>query len=306
MHGRTSNGGVDVDLDGATWQGEGLDVETSNGGMRLRVPEQYSARLEAGTVNGGISVDLPITLQGRIDREISTNLGAGGPLLGVHTHNGGVARREEVATERRADVRGEARTSGPDVMSRRLQRKTVQSRPKARLHPEQRTTDDRPARPRDCDHDHDQRECEEDQRGAVLARGIGCLADPRRPMCASAIATIIPKGCSMAQKRRPVLAIAPPMSRIPSLVIGLNAKYSTSPISSCRSSKPMKAAPSRSSARLHGRPARTADNGSGNGQQPDQQNKPAQPGVGVQRSVVHGATTVHRTSALDPSTRTGV
>jgi len=90
VHGRTTNGGLDVDLDGATWQGEGLDVETSNGGIRLRVPEQYSARLEAGTVNGGINVDMPITLQGRIDREISTNLGAGGPLLRLRTHNGGV------------------------------------------------------------------------------------------------------------------------------------------------------------------------------------------------------------------------
>jgi hypothetical protein len=90
VRGRTSNGGVEVDLEGATWQGEGLDVETSNGGIRLRVPEQYSARLEAGTVNGGINVDLPIAVQGRIDREIATNLGAGGPLLRLRTHNGGV------------------------------------------------------------------------------------------------------------------------------------------------------------------------------------------------------------------------
>ena len=90
VRGRTSNGGVEVDLDGATWQGEGLDVETSNGGIRLRLPEQYSARLEAGTVNGGISVDLPVTIQGRIDREINTNLGGGGPLIRLHTHNGGV------------------------------------------------------------------------------------------------------------------------------------------------------------------------------------------------------------------------
>ena len=90
VRGRTSNGGVEVDLDGATWQGEGLDVETSNGGIRLRLPEQYSARLEAGTVNGGINVDLPVTIQGRIDREINTNLGGGGPLIRLHTHNGGV------------------------------------------------------------------------------------------------------------------------------------------------------------------------------------------------------------------------
>jgi hypothetical protein len=90
VRGRTSNGGVDVDLDGPTWQGQGLDVETSNGGVKLRIPEQYSARLDAGTVNGGISVDFPVTIQGRFDRTITTNLGAGGPLIRVRTHNGGV------------------------------------------------------------------------------------------------------------------------------------------------------------------------------------------------------------------------
>ncbi len=41
VKGRTSNGGVDVDLEGPGWRGEGLDVETSNGGVHLRIPEQY-------------------------------------------------------------------------------------------------------------------------------------------------------------------------------------------------------------------------------------------------------------------------
>jgi hypothetical protein len=90
VHGRTTNGGVEVDLTGPTWHGQGLDVQTSNGGVRLRVPENYSARLEAGTVNGGVSVDFPITLQGRINREIATDLGGGGPLIRVRTHNGGL------------------------------------------------------------------------------------------------------------------------------------------------------------------------------------------------------------------------
>ena len=57
-----------------------------------------------------------------------------------------------------------------------------------------------------------------------------------RPTCASAIARNIPNGCSTVQNRSPALAIAAPMSRIPSLVIGLSAKYITRPISSCRSS----------------------------------------------------------------------
>ncbi len=29
VRGRTTNGGVDVELDGPSWQGEGLDVETT-------------------------------------------------------------------------------------------------------------------------------------------------------------------------------------------------------------------------------------------------------------------------------------
>ena len=41
-------------------------------------------------MNGGISTDLPLNVQGRIDRQISASLGAGGPLIRVQTHNGGV------------------------------------------------------------------------------------------------------------------------------------------------------------------------------------------------------------------------
>jgi hypothetical protein len=90
VSGRTSNGGVDVDLEGQTWRGAGLNVETSNGGVHLRIPEQYSARLESGTENGGFNIDFPITVQGRMDREINAVIGGGGPLIRVRTSNGGV------------------------------------------------------------------------------------------------------------------------------------------------------------------------------------------------------------------------
>ena len=90
VRGRTSNGGVTVDLDGATWNGAGLDVETSNGGVKLSIPAQYSARLDAGTVNGGFNIDFPVNVQGRIDRQITADIGSGGPLIRVRTNNGGV------------------------------------------------------------------------------------------------------------------------------------------------------------------------------------------------------------------------
>jgi hypothetical protein len=90
VRGRTSNGGVNVDLDGPGWRGEGLNVETSNGGVNLRIAEQYSAHLETSTNNGGYNIDFPLTVQGRIDRDINANLGSGGAPIRIRTNNGGV------------------------------------------------------------------------------------------------------------------------------------------------------------------------------------------------------------------------
>jgi hypothetical protein len=90
VRGRTTNGGVDAELTGDSWQGTGLDLETTNGGVRLRIPENYSARLETATVNGGIDIDFPVTVQGRLGREFSTTLGDGGPLVRAETTNGQV------------------------------------------------------------------------------------------------------------------------------------------------------------------------------------------------------------------------
>jgi hypothetical protein len=93
VHGRTTNGGVDVHLQGAEWEGEGLDVQTTNGGVSVVLPEGYNAHLETGTVNGGMRVDFPITVHGRIDRRLSTDLGHGGATIRVVTTNGGVTIR---------------------------------------------------------------------------------------------------------------------------------------------------------------------------------------------------------------------
>jgi hypothetical protein len=90
VRGNTTNGGVTARLTGDTWDGVGLDVATTNGGVHVSVPDGYSARLDASSVNGGISVGFPVTVQGRIGREISTTLGRGGPLVRVRTTNGGV------------------------------------------------------------------------------------------------------------------------------------------------------------------------------------------------------------------------
>jgi hypothetical protein len=87
---RTTNGGVVADLSGTTWQGQGLDLQTTNGGATVNVPRGYNAQLETGTTNGGMNVDFPITVRGSLNRHITTQLGSGGPRLRVVTTNGGV------------------------------------------------------------------------------------------------------------------------------------------------------------------------------------------------------------------------
>lgn len=93
VRGRTTNGGIKVELDGDRWRGDGLDLETTNGGITLDIPRNYSARLETGTVNGRIDTEIPITVTGSVSRTLSTELGSGGAPIRAVTTNGGVRIR---------------------------------------------------------------------------------------------------------------------------------------------------------------------------------------------------------------------
>jgi len=92
--GNTTNGGVHIELTGASWEGETLDVRTTNGGVNLVLPNNYSAHLETGTVNGNVQSDFPLnvpmTERGRMPKDISVDIGSGGPTIRATTTNGGV------------------------------------------------------------------------------------------------------------------------------------------------------------------------------------------------------------------------
>jgi DUF4097 and DUF4098 domain-containing protein YvlB len=90
---RTTNGGMDVRLAGERWAGEGLELETTNGSISLTVPDGFAADLRASTVHGGIDVDFPVTVQGRIGRRVEAQIGAGGPPVRLATTNGGIEIR---------------------------------------------------------------------------------------------------------------------------------------------------------------------------------------------------------------------
>jgi hypothetical protein len=89
----TTNGGITIALAGSTWNGTGIRAETTNGGIRLIVPEGFSAMLEAETTNGGIDVDFPVTIQGRLGKDLHAKLGDGGPVIHLETTNGSVSIR---------------------------------------------------------------------------------------------------------------------------------------------------------------------------------------------------------------------
>lgn len=100
VRGRTTNGGVSVKLMGAAWRGSGLDVETTNGGVNLVMPDNYAARIETGTINGGFKSDIAALNVEKDDdantnrwnrkKRISAELNGGGAPIRVITTNGGI------------------------------------------------------------------------------------------------------------------------------------------------------------------------------------------------------------------------
>lgn len=99
VRGSTTNGGLVIELSGDRWEGESMDVSTTNGGVIMSVPENYSARVETGTVNGGVNTDFPVTVQGRISKQLALNLGSGGAMVRAMTTNGGVHLKKLTGNE---------------------------------------------------------------------------------------------------------------------------------------------------------------------------------------------------------------
>ena len=86
----TTNGGVNITLTGSKWEGKGLDVTTTNGGIHWKLPRTYSAQLYTSTNMGGIRTSLPVTKSGMFHKHVEASLGQGGAPVKAVTTNGGI------------------------------------------------------------------------------------------------------------------------------------------------------------------------------------------------------------------------
>lgn len=96
VKGRTANGGLHVELNGSGWKGAGFDVETTNGGVHVSMPNDYAARFETKTVNGGFKTDIAALKVERDEKDwkpgvnLSRDINGGGATVRIVTTNGGV------------------------------------------------------------------------------------------------------------------------------------------------------------------------------------------------------------------------
>ncbi len=89
---QTVNGGIDAGIGSASWTGT-LDFQTVNGSISVALPAGVGAEIEAGTVNGGLSSDFPLTMSpGRSwgPRRMEGTIGQGGGTISLQTVNGGI------------------------------------------------------------------------------------------------------------------------------------------------------------------------------------------------------------------------
>jgi len=85
----STNGGVRIEIGKVE---AAITARSTNGSISLLVKGELNAELKARTTNGRISTDVPITVQGSIGsgRRLEGKLGSGGPLIDLHTTNGGI------------------------------------------------------------------------------------------------------------------------------------------------------------------------------------------------------------------------
>jgi hypothetical protein len=88
---RTGDGHIDLTVRPGSKMNNGWLIHTSDGGVEARLPQDFAAELYAHTGDGHIQLDMPVMVNGSIERSrIRGKLNGGGPLLEVTTGDGSI------------------------------------------------------------------------------------------------------------------------------------------------------------------------------------------------------------------------
>jgi putative adhesin len=87
----SADGGIDAEALPGSRMGSGWSLRSSDGSIHLRIPHDLAATLDARTRDGGLSVDMPVRVQGRIGHhELFGDLNGGGPTLRLRSSDGSI------------------------------------------------------------------------------------------------------------------------------------------------------------------------------------------------------------------------
>jgi hypothetical protein len=88
---RTGDGSIVAEVEPGSKMAAPWRVQTGDGSVSVRIPDGFSAAIEAQTGDGHIDVDVPATVAGRIsESRFQGKLGEGGHLLRVQTNDGSI------------------------------------------------------------------------------------------------------------------------------------------------------------------------------------------------------------------------
>jgi Putative adhesin len=87
----TGDGGIEAAVEPGSRVVKTWSLKSGDGGITLRVPDDFGAELDAHTGDGNVVVDRPVTVIGTISHStVRGRLGAGGEPLRIHTGDGSI------------------------------------------------------------------------------------------------------------------------------------------------------------------------------------------------------------------------
>jgi len=88
---RTGDGHIQAEVESGSKVAAGWSLRTSDGNIRLRVPENIRADLEVHTGDGRVNLDFPVEVLGRLNpANIRGRINGGGPLLRLRSGDGNI------------------------------------------------------------------------------------------------------------------------------------------------------------------------------------------------------------------------